>query len=538
MFKTANHLPDIDNNGFRDSKQIQELRKKLDEQKETLKELVYLVKESKTESYKPKFNHQFKSPNEKDQFTFELLEEIKTLRKQINNIETGPKTNQVQNPFIIPQYIPTIQQPQIQPLMPPYMYMNHYFHMPQNLQYQQSQNQAPKKKVDPYKKLALKILQKGERDNHRRRDSNYSDYSDDYNRDDSKQNRYHSQRDRQKDQGRDQSYQNKTSKGSLHDSYVSKFTRSSVKIKTKKPKLFKDDEKINLRRKLCGIFWFIRIGMGLKKYLKRVWLNRRQKYYENEAQLQIDKFDHEFVIEQLDIDRTIKKFSFCLLLNVIRIDILLKIEISSTIKILNQNLKQFFKFLQFCLRSCHSQLKIPQVMNINNLQRNFHHKEDFYYQHILSLPNVTIGQVSAEVSKMIQMDYIFIQVIVQRILLIHEWYSQYPKIPNHKEAIKILASVLHQLFIDQFNNLKVYENSDAIYNKQQVVFCDFTQINYVDVVITIDDKHQNYESTTNCCILGLSTKEQMQELYDQPGYKELQSMFKDYCDYFYQQINF
>ncbi|CAD8174929.1 unnamed protein product [Paramecium pentaurelia] len=292
MSKIANRLPDVDNKSFRDSKQIQELKKKLDEQKETLKQLVTLVKESKTESYKPRFNRMPKF--EQDQFTLELLEEVKTLRRQVNNIENGPKTNQVQNPFIIPQYLPIPHQPQIQTIIPPYMYMNPYYQMPQPLMYQQSQNQAPKKKSDPYKKLVLKILQKGEQDNHRsRRDSNYSDYSEDY-KDRVEPNRNRSQRDRNKDQGRDLSQQNKTSKGSLHDSNVSKFTRSSIKIKSKKPKEFTEDQKVQLRRKLGGAFWFIRIGLGLKKYLRRVWLDRRQQYYENEAQQLIDKFDHEF----------------------------------------------------------------------------------------------------------------------------------------------------------------------------------------------------------------------------------------------------
>ncbi|CAD8086233.1 unnamed protein product [Paramecium sonneborni] len=539
MFKTSNHLPEIDKNSFRDQKQIQELKKKLDEQKETLKELVYLVKESKTESYKPKLNNQFRLTNQ-NQITLELLEEVKTLRRQINNIESGPKSNQIQNPIIIPQYLPTPQQPQIQSMMPPYMYMNPYFNMPQNLMYQQSKNQAPKKKVDPYKKLVLKILQNGERENYHRRDSTYSDYSDDYkDRPNSKQNRHHShsQRNRRKDQGRDLSYQNKTSKGSLHDSYVSKLTRSSVKIKKNKPKQFTDQEKLNLRRKLCGVFWFIRIGLVLKKYLRQVWLNRRQQYYENEAQQLIDKFDHEFNHKEVFILFVVecnKNRYFTKNWNIFdNKDVELKSKI--VFQILTILLKKLSFLTKNSLSDEHKQF-IKKISSQGGFLLPGHPK--FVSDRVYLRPNVTIGQINAEVSKMIQMDYIYIQVIVQRVLLIHEWYSQFIKIPNHKEAIKILVSVLHQLFIDQFSNLKVYENSDAIYNKQQVVFCDFTQFNYVDVAITIDDKHQRYEMTTNCCILGLATKEQMQQLYDQPGYKEIQSMFKDYCDYFYSQINF
>ncbi|CAK56760.1 unnamed protein product (macronuclear) [Paramecium tetraurelia] len=539
MSKQANRLPDLDNHSFRDSRQIQELRRKLDEQKEALKELVSLVKESKTESLKPKFTPQFRLPkSEQEQITFDLLEEVKTLRRQINNIESGPKSNPIQNPIIIPQYLPTPQQPLLQPL-PPYMYMNPYFQMPQPFMHQQPQNQAPKKKVDPYKKLVLKILQKGEKQNHRsRRDSNQSDYSEDSNdRPNSRPNRHRSQRDKSKDKARDLSYQHKTSKGSLHDSYVSKYTRSSVKIKTKKPKEFTQVEKLQLRRKLSGTFWFIRIGLVLRKYLRRVWLNRRQQYYENEAQQLIDKFDHEFnhkevfilLVAECNKNRLFNK----------NWNIYDNRDIETKSKIVFQILTILFKKLPFLTKNSlseeHKQF-VKKISSPGGFLLPGHPK--FVTDRVQLRPNVTIGQINAEVTKMIQMDYVYIQVIVQKVLLIHEWYSQFNKIPNHKEAMKILVSVLHQLFIDQFSTLKVYENNDAIYNKQQVVFCDFTQFNYVDIAITIDDKHFKYEVTTDCCILGLATKEELQQLYDQAGYKDLQTTFKEYCDYFYSQINF
>ncbi|CAD8172373.1 unnamed protein product [Paramecium octaurelia] len=529
MSKHANHLPDLDNLSFRDSRQIQELRKKLDEQKEALKELVSLVKESKTESLKQKFTPQFRlAKPEQDQITFELLEEVKTLRRQINNIESGPKSNPIQNPIIIPQYLPTPQQALLQP-MPPYMYMNPYFQMPQSFMHQQPQNQAHKKKVDPYKKLVLKILQKGEQYNHRsRRDSNQSDYSEDSNDlSNPRSNRHRSQKDRHKDKGRDLSYQNKTSKGSLHDSYVSKYTRSSVKIKAKKPREFTETEKLQLRRKLSGTFWFIRIGLVLRKYLRRVWLNRRQQYYENEAQQLIDKFDHEFnhkevfilLVVECNKNRLFNK----------NWNIYDNRDIEAKSKIVFQILTILFKKLPFLTKNSiseeHKQF-VKKISSPGGFLLPGHPK--FVTDRVQLRPNVTIGQITAEVSKMIQMDYVYIQVIVQKVLLIHEWYSQFNKIPNHKEAMKILVSVLHQLFIDQFSTLKVYENNDAIYNKQQVVFCDFTQFNYVDIAITIDDKHFRYEVTTDCCILGLATKEELQQLYDQAGYKELQTTFKEY----------
>ncbi|CAK80902.1 unnamed protein product (macronuclear) [Paramecium tetraurelia] len=535
MSKLANRLPDVDNKSFRDQRQIQELKKKLDEQKEALQQLVTLVKESKTESYKPRYK---KMPKfEQDQFTLELLEEVKTLRRQVNNIENGPKANQVQNPFIIPQYLPVPHQPQMQQMMPPYMYMNPYFHMPQPLMYQQSQNQAPKKKADPYKKLVLKILQKGEQESHRsRKDSIYSDYSEDYN-DRQATIRSRSQKDKSKDQARDLSQQNKTSKGSLHDSYVSKLTRSLAKIRSKKPREFTEEQKLLLRRKLCGAFWYIRIGLGLQKYLKGVWLDRRRQYYQNEAQQLIEKFDHEFNHKEVFILFVVecnKNRYFTKNWNIFDNK---DIELKSTIVF--QILTVLFKKMSFLTKNSLSDEHKQFVKRISS-QGGFllpgHPK--FVSDRVLLRPSVTIGAINAEVSKMIQMDYVYIQVIVQRVLLIHEWYSQYVKIPNHKEAIKILVSVLHQLYIDRFSYLKVYENNDAIYNKQQVVYCDFAQQNYVDVAIMIDESHENYEPTTNCCILGLATQEEMQQLYDQPGYKELQTMFKDHCDYFYSQINF
>lgn len=59
-------------------------------------------------------------------------------------------------------------------------------------------------------------------------------------------------------------------------------------------------------------------------------------------------------------------------------------------------------------------------------------------------------------SKMVQMDYFFNQIFLVRLLLINEWYSQYAKIPNYKEGLKLLVSILQQLFLDSFEHLPVY----------------------------------------------------------------------------------
>lgn len=39
--------------------------------------------------------------------------------------------------------------------------------------------------------------------------------------------------------------------------------------------MFSDEERLALRRKMVGAFWFMRVGLVLRKYLRRVWLKRR-----------------------------------------------------------------------------------------------------------------------------------------------------------------------------------------------------------------------------------------------------------------------
>ncbi|CAD8078786.1 unnamed protein product [Paramecium sonneborni] len=554
MSKTPNRLilPELENKSFRDSKQIQDLRRKLEQQKDTIQELVNLVKESKTESYKPSFNQSVIQPKpEKDEVTIQLLEEVKTLRRQLNNIEQGPKQS-VQHPIIIPQYLPgppQQQQQQVQPIIPPYMYMNPYFHMPPPFMYPYPQ---PSNQDDPYKKLVLELLQKNggkNRDRIRnRRDSYSSEYTD--HQDDRidryrhrTNDKYHSRKNRDKkqkiDRHRDNSDYNRTnSKASLNDSQITHNSNSNGKTKRKNnQKIFTQEEKLKLRRKLSGLFWYIRIGLVLRKYLKRVWVQRRQDYYDTEAQQLIDKFDHEFNYKEVFILFVVdcnKNKYFTKNWNIFDNK---EVELKS--KLIFSIITSLFKKIPFMTKTSmtdeHKQF-IKKISSPGGYLLPGH--PQFVTDRVELRPNVTIGQINAEVSKLIQMDYVYIQILVQRVILIYEWYSQFSKIPNYKEAMKILTTLLHQLFIDHFINLPTYENPDAVFNKQQIVYCDFAQPNYIDVAISIDDKHQKYQPTKNCCILGLASQDEMKPLYQQPGYKDLQILFKEYCEYFYQSLSF
>ncbi|CAD8156627.1 unnamed protein product [Paramecium octaurelia] len=571
MSKTPNRLvlPELENKSFRDSKQIQDLRRKLEQQKDTIKELVNLVKESKTEqSYKPQFNQSVVQPNpEKDEVTLQLLEEVKTLRRQINNIEQGPKQS-VQHPIIIPQYLPgpPQQQQQVQPMMPPYMFMNPYFPMPPPFMYPYPQQQQSNQD-DPYKKIVLEMLQKGNkhlRDPIRQRiDSYSSQYTDDQD-DKSRQHRHHSNldgrrhyddrqhykrnkdkkqiKDRNHHKTRDQDYsdhQRTNSRVSINDSQISYNIRQQGKGKGKniQKKIFTDEEKLKLRRKLSGVFWYFRIGLVLRKYLKRVWLQRREEYYNTEAQQLIDKFDHEFNYKEVFVLFVVecnKNKYFTKNWNIFDTK---EVDIKS--KLIFSIITVLFKKIPFMTKSSmtdeHKQF-IKKISTPGGYLLPGH--PQFVTDRVELRPNVTIGQNNVEVTKMIQMDYVYIQILVQRVLLIHEWYSQYSKIPNYKEAMKIFVTLLHQLFIDHFVSLPTYENPDSIFNQKQIIYCDFTQQNYIDIAVSIDDKHPKYQPTKHCCILGLGSNEEMRPLYEQPGYKDLQIQFKEYCEYFYQSLNF
>ncbi|CAD8062363.1 unnamed protein product [Paramecium primaurelia] len=567
MSKTPNRLvlPELENKSFRDSKQIQDLRRKLEQQKDTIKELVNLVKESKTEQfYKPQFNQSIVQANqEKDEVTLQLLEEVKTLRRQINNIEQGPKQS-VQHPIIIPQYLPgpPQQQQQVQPMMSPYMFMNPYFPMPPPFMYPYQQSQQSNQD-DTYKKIVLEMLQKSNKNikdiNRKRRDSYSSEYTDDHD-DNRRQHRHHSNADgkyyqnnrqnqrRNKDKKqikdrnhKDQDYQDNlrtNSRISINDSQMSYNQKLNGKGKRKiNQKIFTQDEKLKLKRKLSGLFWYIRIGLVLRKYLKRVWLQRRQEYYNTEAQQLIDKFDHEFNYKEVFVLFVVecnKNKYFTKNWNIFDNK---EVELKS--KLIFSIINILFKKIPFMTKSSmtdeHKQF-IKKISTPGGYLLPGH--PQFVTDRVELRPNVTIGQINNEVSKLIQMDYIYIQILVQRVILIHEWYSQYSKIPNYKEAMKIFVTIMHQLFIDHFINLPTYENLDSIFNQKQVVYCDFTQQNYIDVAISIDDKHPKYQPTKHCCILGLGSNDEMRPLYEQPGYKDLQIQFKEYCEYFYQSLNF
>ncbi|CAD8171753.1 unnamed protein product [Paramecium pentaurelia] len=568
MSKTPNRiiLPELENKSFRDTKQIQDLRRKLEQQQDTIKELVNLVKESKTESYKPSFNQTIIQPKpEKDEVTLQLLEEVKTLRKQINNIEQGPKQS-VQHPIIIPQYLPGPPQQQQQPMISPYMFMNPYFPMPPPFMYpypQQSNND------DPYKKIVLELLQKNNkinRDlNYKLRDSYSSEYTDDlYSRNNSRQHRHHSNVDRRKHHPNDRYNQRKNrdkkqikdrnqnkirdqddsdhhrtiSRTSMNDSQMSYNSNQNGKNKKKNnQKIFTEEEKLKLRRKLIGLFWYIRIGLVLRKYLKRVWLQRRQEYYETEAQQLIDKFDHEFNYKEVFILFVVECNKNKYFTKNWSIFDNKEVELKS--KLIFSIITALFKKIPFMTKNSmtdeHRQF-IKKISTSGGYLLPGH--PQFVTDRVELRPNVTIGQINADVSKLIQMDYVYIQILVQRVILIYEWYSQFSKIPNYKEAMKIFVTLLHQLFIDHFINLPTFENPDQIFNQQQIVYCDFNQQNYIDVAISIDSKHQKYQPTKNCCILGLASYEEMRPLYEQPGYKDIQIQFKEYCEYFYQSLNF
>ncbi|CAD8168843.1 unnamed protein product [Paramecium octaurelia] len=572
MSRTPNRflLPELENKSFRDTKQIQDLRRKLEKQQDTIKELVNLVKESKTESYKPSFNQTIIQPKtEKDEVTLQLLEEVKTLRRQINNIEQGPKQT-VQHPIIIPQYLPgppqqQQQQQQVQPMMSPYMFMNPYFPMPPPFlyPYPQSSNND-----EPYKKIIMELIQKnnkGNKDlNYKKRDSYSSEYTDDlYSRNSSRQHRHHSNVDRRrhpndrynqrrnrdkkyikdrnlsKSRDQDGSDHHRTiSRASMNDSQMSYNSNQNRRDRRRKnQRNFTDDEILKLRRKLIGLFWYIRIGLVLRKYLKRVWLQRRQGYYETEAQQLIDKFDNEFNYKEVLILFVVECNKNKYFTKNWSIFDNKEVELKS--KLIFSITTALFKKIPFMTKNTmtdeHKQF-IKKISSPGGYLLPGH--PQFVTDRVELRPNVTIGQISAEVSKLIQMDYVYIQILVQRVLLIYEWYSQFYKIPNYKEAMKIFVTLLHQLFIDHFINLPTYENPDSIFNQQQIVYCDFNQQNYVNVATSVDSKHPKYQPTKNCCILGLGTQDEMRPLYEQPGYKEVQLQFKEYCEFFYQSLNF
>ncbi|KAM3128298.1 hypothetical protein pb186bvf_019595 [Paramecium bursaria] len=533
---------------------IHNLQKQLDQQKNVLDELLKTVQENRQ-------TRVVSNPGVQSSFennSIRILNEIKTIKRQLQKIEDGPNQQPYMNQFLgqpqmpqvqpIPQpmqsmmYQPPYYNPyqygQFQPFQYPQVPYNPYYPMPY---YQQPQISQDQQKKDQLKQSLIKMLRKGQLELQPPKESNNQSRR----KDRDLQNSYYHHKNADplnvSHKSRDQQLQSRDykSRGRPNDDR-SLYNQSHRSLNKSRSNYYRRDRPIDKKRRmelrtiLVGAFWYARTVKTLLTYCKKVW-NARHDEFQKSVPAQLTQFDSEFQLDEFIVQFVLDCNQQQLLSKdwvfVGQSNPTAKCKLAlQVVKIVLGKAQIIYKKLSDQHKGFIKQFTKPKY---GYLLQNIHPK--FVTDRIYLRPDKTMGPLNLDQQKLLLLDYTYLGLILPKFLFINQWYSNFNKIPNVKLAVKTIVSILHQLYLDKFQSLTLH-NQDLPYNKVDVLFCDFSKPKYEECVKSIDEKDTNFHPTANFSIIGLYNKDELVEIYKDPLMKEIQGIFDAYVDTIYEML--
>ncbi|CAD8075163.1 unnamed protein product [Paramecium primaurelia] len=518
--------------------QIYKLQKRLNEQQQQVDALMKVVSNTQ----------QYKYSNESERLNNQLLDEIKHLKKQLKQIENGPKLPQA--PFL-PPFIPQQQHPYNYhqpynsiPMSYPILNQNPYYqYYPfQNIPVQQPQNEErgfskflkdfakKKEEVDQLNQILSQLLKntKNDPDNQQKMKSRrYLRVKHISHKDNSDQHLSKSSRYEQELREPVKIKQNKNHYIKSQEQQLPLLNQNS-KIKLQPLKIKPTPERLKkLKKKLKYCAWMI---IFYKNKYYQILENKAIKRFQDQHHQYNEQFLYANVISQFVREGqklSLFKKSWIFTENkdvpdrintlIQAADTLIKqlIIITQSIKFDKQHLSyiQAFTTNEGYLFPSHS------AFVTQRLQLNYKRKLKF---------------TSIDQQKMAFIEYAYVQqLLYESIFSMNGWQEL---LKPFGEPLKIFVSLLQYLFIDKFKNLQII-SKDMKFNIEQVPILDFTKRNVADVKFTINNKDPKFQITDKMPILGLYDETVLKPVIENHGFKILQNQFKVYVDFIYSKVS-
>ncbi|CAD8081551.1 unnamed protein product [Paramecium sonneborni] len=529
-----------------DLSEINRLQKRLNEQQQQVDALMKVVSNSQQQIYvsQDRYRHSIES----ERLNNQLLEEIKHLKKQIKQIESGPRLPQA--PFL-PPFVPQQQYPynfhqsiNQMPMPYPMPSQNPYYqYYPfQNMLLQPPQKEersfskilkglAKKKEEEQLNQIMLQLLKNQEKDPEK----------DDHQRKKSRRNlkvKHKSQLDASNFQYSQSSRQDDSSPQPVQKKSHKKQTIKPQEQKlpslsqSSKPKLQPLRVKPTPER--------LKILKKKFKYCTWMVLFYKNKYYKILEKKAIKRFNDEIGLydDQFLFSDFLTKFYQ----EGQKLSIFKKSWVFTEKKDVPNRIANLIKAAEIFLQQLNTvtkDIKFDQkhLLYIKAFTTNegylFPAHSGFVAQRLKLNYKRKLKFTSVDQQKMAFLEYSYIQLIIFDKIFSISGMQQFLK--PFAEPLKIFTSLLQYLFIDKFKNLQIL--SKGLMNQiGQVLILDFTQRNLNDVPKIIDEKDPKFLMTEQFPILGLYDETVLKPVIDNPGFANLQAQFKVYADCIYSKI--
>ncbi|CAD8047258.1 unnamed protein product [Paramecium primaurelia] len=529
------------------------LERKIQHQNQTIDNLIKAFEDSRLEQQRQIQYLEKLKQVEEQKYSIQILEELKTLKQKIKKIEHNPPIIQSTSQMYQQPLFPPLH-PQFQQVYPPQFYNYTQIPYSQNSFHQQSQHIQPQfinnqqqirpkkpKEMDTLHKFLLKMLH--EKDQQKNNDKKPKENSDvRYVTDIESSQNYSSKRQtlqtpliKSRSQRRSQKQQDSIRSGVSEHSQLNIRKQSQLSQqqslgagsqKSSQQKFQITQQRLKyLMRKFKGIVRYFWIALTYLKYCKKIW-NIKMISFNEYSQEQIGQYDSQFnylsIISQFYKECTLKKQldkSWIFTQN---------LDIQARCQTMLNVLEIFFKYL--IVQTLDFTKEHIEFMKRFSLPKGYlllgHSK--YVTSRINLRPNNTLKIETPEQSKMLLMEYSFIQILLPQIVEADFW----KKLVNYKEALKVFVSVLHYIFIDRFSNIPLSKQS-LPFNKEYVPSFDFNRNPEEGFYLLIDSNHPSYVESKEEVTLGLYTKVQLHSLILHVGFKKVQESFQQYCDLIY-----
>ncbi|CAD8150025.1 unnamed protein product [Paramecium octaurelia] len=539
--KPVNPLDQFAKETEEDSSEIDRLQKRLNEQQQQVEALMKVVSNSQQQIYLSQ--DRYKHTVESERLNSQLLDEIKHLKKQLKQIESGPRLPQA--PFLPPflpqqQYPFSYHQPYNQMAMPyPMPNQNPYYqYYPyQNVPFQQPQKDdrsfskilkglAKKKEDEQLKQIMMLLLKNSQNDpdneHHQKQKSRRNVKAKHRSQEDASEFLY-SKSSRYEEESREQMQKKTNKKKTIKPQEQQQpLLNQTSKLKLQPIKVKPTPERLKLlRKKFKYCAWMV---MFYKNKYYLILEKKAIKRFNDEVGLYDDQFQYTnaiamFVKEGQKISVFKKSWVFTEKKDVpTRITNLIQAAETfvKQLIIITQNIKFDQKHLSYIkgfttdggyLFPAHS------AFVSQRLKLNYKRKLKF---------------ASPEQQKMAFLEYAYVQLLLyEQMFSISGWQDL---LKPFAEPLKLLVSLLQYLFVDRFQNLQIL-SKNMKFNVDQVPYLDFTKRNVADVKQAINQNDPRFQVTDKYPILGLYDETVLKPVIENPAFANLQNHFKAFVDF-------
>ncbi|CAK80433.1 unnamed protein product (macronuclear) [Paramecium tetraurelia] len=546
--KTSNPLEEFSKETEQNTSSIYKLQKKLNEQQQQVDALMKVVSNSHQKYYLSQEDI-YKYPIESERLNSQLLDEIKHLKKQLKQIESGPKLPQ---PPFLPPFFPQQQNPlgyhqpynsipvaspirNQNPYYQYYPFQNTPFHQPQKEEKSFSKllkaYAQKKQEVEKLNQLLSQLLKNQKIDPTVEHKQNSTSRR--YLKVKHKQKKEISELDFSKisrfDQESPEPVKNKSNKKQvikLQDQY-SPSQNQNQKIKLEPLKVKSTQERLKkLRKKLKYCAWMV---IFYKNKYYQILEKKAIKRFNDEISKYADQFLYSntilsFVRESQKISLFKKSWVFTE-----------NKDVPNRIANLIQAADTFIK--QLLIGTQTTKFDQQHLSFIRAFTTNegylFSDHSAFVAQRLKLNYKRNLKFTSPDQQKMAFLEYAYIYLLLHQQMFTMKGWQELLK--PFAEPLKILVSLLQYLFIEKFKNLQII-SKDTKFNTDKIPILDFTKTKVEDFKCIITNKDPRYQVTDKMPILGLYDETVLKPVIEHPGFATLKNQFKAYVDFIYSKV--